>query len=145
MWYYNTNEYKGGQKTVDTNAIIVELFGRIKVLEEKVAELEKRNLETHTRGVDEPLRPAFLADEISAKYRPLAEFLYGKWEKRVVLTYGEIEDLLGFALPPSADKFPQSYWANTKTHSYATSWLCVGYKARVDGNARTVVFERTVL
>ena len=127
---------------MDTNAIIVELFSRIKTLEGKVAELEKR-LETAGKSPSDcPERPTFSADDISAKYRPLAEYLYEKWDKRIVLTYGEIEKLLGFSLPASANKFPQSYWANTKTHSYATSWLCVGYKAKVDADNKTVAFER---
>ena len=65
--------------------------------------------------------------------------------KRITLSYGEIEAILGFKLPPTAYKIPRSYWANTLTHTYATSWLSVGYKAKVDTDTFTVTFDRNLL
>ena len=64
-------------------------------------------------------------------------------KKSMELTYVEIEQILGFSLPSTAHKFPQVYWANTETHSYAKSWLAVGYKAKVIGEKR-VRFERSL-
>jgi hypothetical protein len=60
------------------------------------------------------------------------------------LSYAQIEEILEFPLPPTAYNLPQSFWANTETHSYAKgSWLAVGYKAKVVENQR-VVFERSI-
>ena len=129
---------------MDINAIILELLSRIKTLEEKVSDLEKRNAQAEPTDLKNPAKPPFPAEKISGKYRPLAEHLYEKWEKRIILTYAEIESILGFPLPPTAYKIPQSYWANTFTHNYATSWLSVNYKAKVDFESMSVTFERTV-
>ena len=35
-------------------------------------------------------------------YRPLYEFLNSRFADRVVMTFGQIEDVLGFAMPPAA-------------------------------------------
>ena len=67
-----------------------------------------------------------------------------KWEKKIELTYSQIETILGSPLPPTAYNIPLSYWANTETHSYAKgSWLAVGYKAKVSGPQK-VIFARNV-
>lgn len=129
---------------MDINAIILELLGRIKNLEDKVRGLEDKLSEKDAELSDKGGKPLFPSDKISGKYRALAEYLYERWEKKIRLSYGEIESILDFKLPPTAYKLPNSYWANTLTHSYATSWLCVGYKARVDTNTLHVTFERTV-
>ena len=135
---------KQRRQKVDTNLIILELLSRIKVLEQKVDVLEAEILESRKKAPKEAEKPVFPADKISDKYRALAEYLYEKWEKKIVLTYAEIEEILGFKLPPTAYKLPKSYWANTLTHTYATSWLSVGYKARVDLEATKVTFEKII-
>ena len=126
---------------MDTNLIILELLSRIKILEEKVKVLEEKNLECHKIGIT---KPDFPSDKISGKYRPIAEYLYEKWEKKIILTYAEIEKILDFKLPQTAYKFPMSYWANTLTHTYATSWLSVGYNTRVNIETLSVTFERII-
>ena len=131
-------QQKQRRPKVDINAIVLELMSRIKVLEEKVKALEEK-CDLHKTD-----KPSFPFDKISDKYRPLAEHLYEKWEKRITLSYGEIEAILGFKLPPTAYKIPRSYWANTLTHTYATSWLSVGYKAKVDVDTFTVTFDRNL-
>ena len=121
---------------------IIKIFNRIETLENRVAMLEERIAEMKGKNnfVD---RPIFPAEKVSGKYKGLAEYLYDKWDKKIELTYGDIEKILGFSLPPTAYSFPQSYWANTKTHSYASSWLEVGYKAKVIERER-VSFERNL-
>jgi len=47
-------------------------------------------------------------------------------------------------LPASAHNLPQSYWANTEYHTYAKSWLKLGYKAKVDVENKKVIFERNL-
>ena len=84
-------------------------------------------------------------DEVRDEYRGLAEYLLSTNETRVALSYSQIEDILGFALPDTARKFKQSYWANTETHSYASSWMAVGYKARVDTKSDTVTFIKNLI
>lgn len=122
---------------------ILAIFNRIQALEDKVSMLETRIV-----GFDDQKlrsnRPAFPVNEVGEKYKGLAEYLYEKWDKKIVLTYKEIESILGFTLPETARKFPQSYWANTETHSYAKgSWLAVGYKAKwID--EQKVAFERNL-
>lgn len=127
---------------MDTNIIILELLSRIKVLEEKVSILETKMLDDSKKPTNESEKPIFPFDQISDKYRALAEYLYERWEKKIVLTYPEIENILDFKLPATAYKLPHSYWANTFTHSYATSWLSVGYKAKVNPETMHVTFER---
>ncbi|MBE5752000.1 MAG: hypothetical protein E7357_06265 [Clostridiales bacterium] len=122
---------------------ILAIFNRIQALEDKVSMLETRIV-----GFDDQKlrsnRPAFPVNEVGEKYKGLAEYLYEKWDKKIVLTYKEIESILGFTLPETARKFPQSYWANTETHSYAKgSWLAVGYKAKWIGEQK-VAFERNL-
>ena len=122
---------------------IIKIFNRIETLENKVAALESRIMEFDNGQNTMFARPAFPVGEVSEKYKALAEYLYEKWERKIELTYAQIEDILGFNLPPTAYNLPQSYWANTKTHSYASSWLAIGYKAKVS-NTQKVVFERSI-
>lgn len=127
---------------MELNDIIVELLGRIKVLEKRVAALESR-LDV-LDGADKIVcgRPPFPTDKISRKYRPLAEKLYETWEKKIELNYEDINEILGFPLPSTASSFPQSFWANTKTHSYASCWLELGYKAKAGADGHSVIFEK---
>lgn len=128
---------------METNAIIVELLSRIKVLESKVEDLERKIGAVPIVG-ESVNRPSFPADLISDKYKGLAEYLYEKWEKKITLTYAQIEEKLGFSLPSTAHNYPQSYWANTKTHSYASAWMALGYKAKVNEGNNSVNFERSM-
>ena len=122
---------------------IVKILNRIETLENKVASLELRIAEFDNSQNAVFDRPTFPVGEVSEKYKGLAEYLYEKWEKKIELSYSQIEDILGFNLPPTAYNLPQAYWANTKTHSYASSWLAVGYKAKVLGDKK-IVFERNL-
>ncbi|HWT13564.1 MAG TPA: hypothetical protein VN231_12475 [Allosphingosinicella sp.] len=79
-----------------------------------------------------------------SRYQPLADFLAGKkgdvWEA----SFGEIESLLGFPLPPSAHKFP-AWWANQagEGHSQTKGWMSVGWRtAALDRERRRIRFEK---
>ena len=126
---------------MEYSQVMLEMLERIKVLENKVKVLEEKIENTPT------LKPqtAMQLDKVSAKYRGLAEYLLSKNETRVTLSYSQIEEILGFPLPDTARKFKQSYWANTETHSYASSWMAVGYKTRVDVGSDTVTFIKNLI
>ena len=126
---------------MEYSQVMLEMLERIKVLENKVKVLEEKIESTSTAQS----QTAIQLDKVSAKYRGLAEFLLSSNETRVTLTYSQIEEILGFALPDTARKFKQSYWANTETHSYASSWMAVGYKTRVDVDNDTVTFVKNLI
>lgn len=126
---------------MEYSQIMLEMLERIKVLENKVKVLEEKIENT---PAPQPQASVQL-DKVSAKYRGLAEYLLSSNETRVTLSYSQIEEILGFALPDTARKFKQSYWANTETHSYASSWMAVGYKTRVDVESDTVTFIKNLI
>ena len=124
---------------MEYSQVILEMLERIKTLEGKVAALEAQ-IGTNDK------RPRAQKDHdldlVSAKYRALASYLLASDLDKVTLSYAEIESILGFPLPPTAYKFQKSYWANTMRHSYASAWLLVGYKARVEDAEHLVTFKR---
>lgn len=126
---------------MECSQVILEMLERIKVLENKVKVLEEKIEDTRAP------RPqaAMQLDKVSVKYRGLAKFLLSSNETRVTLSYSQIEEILGFTLPDTARKFKQSYWANTETHTYSSSWMAVGYKARVDVENDTVTFIKNLI
>lgn len=126
---------------MEYSQVMLEMLERIKVLENKVKVLEEKIENTPT---PKP-QTAMQLDKVSAKYRCLAKYLLSSNETRVTLSYSQIEEILGFALPDTARKFKQSYWANTKTHSYASSWMAVGYNTRVDVDSDTVTFIKNLI
>ena len=124
-------------------ADIVKLYNRIDELEKRVVQLEEK-VNIGEKSVSYAERPAFPTECANSKYKALLEFLYESWEKTIVLSYEKLEDILGFALPATAYNIPHSYWANTEYHPYAKSWLALGYKAKVNVDAKTVTFERNL-
>jgi hypothetical protein len=73
-------------------------------------------------------------------------YLENRYATNVVLTFKEIEDLLGFTLPDLA-RLRQEWWTNltpdTARPSYSDSWILASRTARPNLLAQTVVFERT--
>lgn len=82
---------------------------------------------------------------MSGKYLSLYTYLENRYANTVVLTFAEIEDLLGFALPDLA-RLRQEWWTNagpnTPRPSYSDSWILASRTARPNLLAQTVVFER---
>ena len=125
---------------MEYSQIILEMLERVKILENKVKVLESK-IEESMPAQQQNVQ----LDRISAKYRSLAEYLFLSNKTRVILTYSEIEEILGFKLPDTARKFKRSYWANTSTHTYASSWMAVGYKAHVDIDNDAVTFVKNLI
>ena len=137
---YNERTIKQEEAKMEYSQVLLEMLERIKVLENKVKVLEEK-----IENAPAPQsQPTVQIDKVSAKYRDLAEFLLSSNETKVTLSYAQIEQILGFSLPDTARKFKQSYWANTETHSYASSWLAVGYKAYVDVQRDMVTFKKNI-
>ena len=83
---------------------------------------------------------------MSGKYLSLHKYLVDRYADTVVLTFGQIEDLLGFALPDLARR-QQEWWTNadasTDPPHYSDSWILASRTATPNLVARTVMFERT--
>jgi hypothetical protein len=78
------------------------------------------------------------------KYEPLRAHLSSISEPVVVMTYAEIERLLGGRLPNTAyGESWRQWWANTETHSQALAWLRAGWRVtRPDLANKRVEFRR---
>jgi hypothetical protein len=83
--------------------------------------------------------------KVSGKYAPLHEYLTNRYADSVVLTFSQIEDLLGSALPDTA-RVRQEWWTSTDsveaTSLCSDAWILAGRTARPNLLARTVAFER---
>ena len=82
---------------------------------------------------------------MSGTYLSLYKYLENRYANTVVLTFAEIEDLLGFTLPDLA-RLRQEWWTNAEPDparpSYSDSWILASRTAKPNLLARTVVFER---
>ncbi len=82
---------------------------------------------------------------MSGDYVSLYNYLVKRYANTVVLTFAEIEDLLGFTLPELA-RLHQEWWTNADPNadrpSYSDSWILASRTARPNLLAQTVVFER---
>lgn len=77
------------------------------------------------------------------KYEPLTRYLerlpQESWDAR----FGDVEEVLGFPLPPSAHRY-QAWWANQEAgHSQTKGWREAGWEtSNVDLAAKRIRFER---
>jgi hypothetical protein len=82
---------------------------------------------------------------MSGQYLLLYKYLENRYANTVVLTFAEIEDLLGFALPDQA-RLQQEWWTNAEANvagrNYSDSWILASRTAIPNMLAKTVVFER---
>ena len=82
---------------------------------------------------------------MSGKYLLLYKYLENRYADMVVLTFAEIEDLLGFALPDQA-RLQREWWTDAATNvagpNYSDSWILARRTAIPNLLARTVAFER---
>jgi hypothetical protein len=80
------------------------------------------------------------------KYKSLYQYLEHRYANTVVLTFAQIEDLLGFTLPGSARVHHEWWWANTDPKDtpppHSRSWTLASRTATPNLQAQTVVFER---
>ena len=92
--------------------------------------------------VPAPVAPSLA---VPAEYRSLYQYLEKRYADTVVLTFGQIEDLLGSALPDLARLRPD-WWSNVSADSgpptQSHSWIRAGRTATPNMLARIVTFER---
>lgn len=63
------------------------------------------------------------------KYTPLQRNLRAEPQSATELSFGDIEAILGFPLPPSARRHSAAWWSNEPaTHVQARAWLDAGWK-----------------
>ena len=77
-----------------------------------------------------------------SKYGPLTAFLAQAAGNEVPMTFAEIEQVTGHALPASK-KYP-AWWSNNAANNVMTrAWLAAGYQTeRVDIGGERLVFRR---
>ena len=82
---------------------------------------------------------------MSGRYLSLHKYLDNRYADMVVLTFAEIEDLLGFALPDQA-RLHHEWWTDAKIDvagpHYSDCWTLASRTAAPNLLARNVVFER---
>jgi hypothetical protein len=82
---------------------------------------------------------------MTGRYVPLYTYLEKRFADTVVLTFAEIEDLLGFALPDLARR-REDWWTSPDPQAAqprcSDSWLLANRTARPNLMALTVVFDR---
>jgi len=84
---------------------------------------------------------------VPAEYLSLHKYLDDRYANTVVLTFAEIEDLLGFTLPDVA-RLQQEWWSSADADADRTpsaqsrSWTQASRTAKPNLLAQIVVFER---
>lgn len=78
-----------------------------------------------------------------SKYQPLETHLRLTGNRKIPMTFKEIEAVIGTDLPPSARKY-RPWWSNNPSNSSITNfWLTAGYKTtEVDLGNEHLVFVR---
>jgi hypothetical protein len=82
---------------------------------------------------------------MAGKYELLYTYLENRFANTVVLTFAEIEDLLGFTLPDTA-RLREDWWTSPDPSAprprFSDSWILANRTARPNLQALTVVFDR---
>ena len=85
---------------------------------------------------------------VPIQYAALHKYLIERYADVVTLTFGQIEDVMGSALPALA-RTQQEWWTTTKAqskdHAQSEAWILAGRTAQPNLGAQLVVFERTLL
>jgi hypothetical protein len=91
--------------------------------------------------------PAGVASVRSGPSTPLYKYLADRYADSVVLTFAEIEDLIGVALPARA-RLSTDWWTapdpDVTRSRFADAWIKARRTAQPNLQARTVTFDRNV-
>lgn len=78
---------------------------------------------------------------INSKYEKLYNYLKLISSNNYIMTFQEVEEVLGFSLPPSAYKYT-AWWDSSLVHTQAYAWREVGFKAQPNLADKTVQFVK---
>jgi hypothetical protein len=76
------------------------------------------------------------------KYAPLQAFLQSSPNSREMLTFSQVEQILGFPLPASASAY-RPWWGNDITRVHAKAWLDAGWKVESVSLGHSVTFVKS--
>ncbi len=81
---------------------------------------------------------------MGSAYRPLGDYLTGQPGPTCVLTFRQVEALLGRLLPPVASA-RRRWWSNYHAHTQAyNGWLAAGWRIEaVDLECQLVTFRKS--
>ncbi|MTK13320.1 MAG: hypothetical protein F8N39_14915 [Clostridiaceae bacterium] len=77
------------------------------------------------------------------KYELLMKYFESLHGNKVILTYDELEKIIGFKLPKSAYQY-NAYWRESKTHTITRSWIENRWKITELKLGKYVEFTRSV-
>lgn len=99
---------------------------------------------THREVTVEPEAPKPDGARMAGQYRSLYKFLEHRYSNTVALTFGQIEDLLGFPLPERA-RTDREWWTaapGTTEQRHSQAWIQASMTAKPNLFAQNVIFER---
>ena len=107
--------------------------------------MKKRGSTVHKQTTADAAAPTSHNYSRAGKYRSLYEYLEKRYANTVVLTFKQLEDLLGFSLPDLARTDPE-WWTTADISSAevrcSDAWRLARRTARPNLMAQTVAFER---
>lgn len=77
----------------------------------------------------------------SSRYYPLFNHLKCSGANEVILSFAEVEALIGGPLPASA-RAARAWWSNRDSGAQAAAWMQAGYRATVDLAGEQVTFRK---
>jgi hypothetical protein len=84
---------------------------------------------------------------MGGEFQALQKYLQDRFADRIVLSFSEIEDLVGFGLPDRA-RASEAWWvsddAAAPRSAVAEAWTAAGRTAVVNMASQSVAFERVV-
>jgi hypothetical protein len=89
------------------------------------------------------IAPPARRSSVPVEYQPLYTYLANRYGTTAVLTFVDVEALLGFPLPAAA-RSEREWWTRPAgpTARHAHAWTAAGRTAHPNLLARTVAFER---
>ena len=98
----------------------------------------------HPRAVPVAAAPKRPGRKVDGKYLLLNEYLENRFANTVVLTFTQIEDLVGSELPEIA-RTDKAWWTGEPVAGgsrHAQAWTLAGMTAKPNLFAKNVIFER---
>jgi hypothetical protein len=107
--------------------------------------LERQGLRAPRASPAPVLSQAPPARAVSGQYRPLYKYLQERYADRIVMTFSEVEDVLGVKLPEEARR-DEAWWmqplSGSRASNHADAWIFASRLATANVPAQIVVFER---